>query len=374
MPDLERRLGEGRRAVATMDPPVDLWERVVERSEHGDSVVIDLAAVRRRHTSAWLVAAAVVVLIALAGALVLYADDDDPVHTVDVGPEPDTEAPGVTVPQAPRPNTVVSGVGCPFGISGEPIDMNPGLYEPPGGDFFGGEAEPGQGAAYAIFGAQVAEVLVPGFKVNTAGWHFEDVELERGTARLWLDGPASGPRGLPFVQVGWFPDTDEPCSSFSVKVDGGSVGENRRTAVALADRMVLPAEMLALDLPGAEGGPVAGLTLTDTEWEIASYPASGQAGVSFTDTTVTWDNGCGTVTADYELDRLAARLTLSDRVESDPGCVSPTLPGDVQPRPTINSVMGIDRIPVSYSFGFPGGPAENAGPVLTLSYLGLIPA
>jgi hypothetical protein len=138
--------------------------------------------------------------------------------------------------------------------------------------------------------------------------------------------------------------------------------------------MVLPAEMLALDLPGAEGGPVAGLTLTDTEWEIASYPASGQAGVSFTDTTVTWDNGCGTVTADYELDRLAARLTLSDRVESDPGCVSPTLPGDVQPRPTINSVMGIDRIPVSYSFGFPGGPAENAGPVLTLSYLGLIPA
>ena len=335
MPDLEHRLNEGRRAVATMDPPADLWDRVVERSDHGDSVVVDLAAVRRRHTSAWLVVAAVVVLIALAGALVLYADDDDPVHTIDVGPAPDTDAPGVTVPQAPRPNTIVSGIGCPFGISAMHSRWSPDPATPLASRF---DPDPGQGIAHVVLGSQVAEVRVPAMQLeNEARWRMEDVRLDRGTARLWLDGPTSGGGNLPFVQVRWLPETGEPCDSFSVTVDGGSVAANRRTAVDVARRIVLPGELLALDLPGAEGGPVAGFTLAGTEWVVTSTTHSccsyGGRGVvmSFSDTTVTWDNGCASVSAAYELDREEGFLALSDPTSTDPGCTPRTERGPTPP-------------------------------------------
>jgi hypothetical protein len=370
MPDLERRLSEGRRAVATMDPPADLWEQVVERSEHRDSVVVDLAAVRRRHTSLWLaVAAVVVVLCMLGGAFALVGGDEDPVHTIDVGPAPNTEVPPVLVPQAPPPNTIVSGIGCPFGVSGNALEMVPGatlLYFDP---------EPGQGIAHVFLGSQLAEVRVPGIQLNEDEWHMEDVRLDRGAARLWLDGPAhGGGRDLPFVQVSWLPETGEPCDSFSVTVDGGTVAANRRTAVDLARRIVLPGELLALDLPGAEGGPVAGLTLAGTEWVVTSTThTSGERdlggrtpAMSFSDTTVTWDDGCATVSAAYELDREEGFLVLSDPTSTDPGCTPPPDRWFTLPWSDIDAVMGAEAgeggeidTPFAVGIGGVGDQEEN---------------
>lgn len=370
MPDLERRLSEGRRAVATMDPPADLWERVVERSDHGDAIMLNwTTAPHRRRRSLWVAVAAAAVLLALVGSLTLFDDDVQTVDTVDTEPQVTEATPVTVVPQVPAPPTIVSGVGCPFGVRGEPIVMNPGPVDPLSPRF---NAEGGQGIAHAVLGSQVAEVRVPGFEVDNTDrrWRIEDFELERGTARLWLNGPPSGLRGLPFVQVGWFPDTGEPCDSFAVTVDGGSVDANRRTAIDLAERIVLPGELVALDLPGAEGGPVAGLELAGTEWEIAwaSMGPGYDVGVSFSDTAVTWDNGCATVSADYELDRDDGILTLSNRTSTSPGCTPPTDPEYTLPWRAIGRVMGAERIPVRYILDRPPGSSDV--PVTGLFRLG----
>jgi Tol biopolymer transport system component len=102
MSELDDRLSEGRDAVATMDPPADLWARVLERSTDGDSVVHDLTVSQhRRRPPLWLAVASVAAVLAVVVALMRFEDD----QAVDVVPV--TEVPPVTgVPQAtgPAPN------------------------------------------------------------------------------------------------------------------------------------------------------------------------------------------------------------------------------------------------------------------------------
>ena len=293
-----------------------------------------------RRPARWLAAAAVASVLALVGALTLL-DDDQAVDTT----------PATPAPVEPAPRTVVSGSGCPFGISGDAIEMELG---PAGGGARRFDPVGGQGVAHTTIGAQVAEVHVPGVELNEPdGWRMEGIELDRRAATVWLDGPPSGAEDEPFVQVRFFPETDEPCSSFTVTVDGGSEAANRQTAIDLADRIILPSEVEGLDLPGAEGGPVAGLQLAGTEWVVvhtSNGPPSG-IGMSFSDTTVTWDDGCATVSADYELDRADGFLTLRGRASSDPGCTPPTIPGVTPPWPAIDAVMGAEQIPVRFIAG-----------------------
>jgi hypothetical protein len=290
----------------------------------------------------WLAVAAVAAVLALVGALTLL-DDDATVETVPSGILP---RPSVQV--LPDVGTIASGSGCPFAISGDPVDMQPG----PGTGRF--STEGGQGVAHILLGAQLAEVHVPGFARNGGDPRREErVELERGPAIVWLDGPESSSRegagNLPFVQVSYVAEGDEPCSSFTVTVDGGTEDANRQAAVDLADRVLLPADLEDLDLPGAEGGPVAGLELAGTEWLVAYPSAVGvDLRMSFTDSTVRWANGCATERADYELDRAEGILTLSDRSSTDPGCTPPPPSRDdlrpSSPWPVIETVMGAERI------------------------------
>jgi hypothetical protein len=289
----------------------------------------------------WLAVAAVAAVLALIGALAVL--DDDP--TVDTVPSGLLPRPSVQV--LPDVGTISSGSGCPFAISGEPVDMQPG----PGTGRF--STEGGQGVSHILLGAQLAEVHVPGFaRTGREPRREELIELGRGPAIVWLDGPESSSREgageLPFVQVGFYTGGDEPCSSFTVTVDGGSEEANRQAAIDLAERVLLPADLEDLDLPGAEGGPVAGLELEGTEWRIA-YPEQLYRALqmSFTDTTVSWDSGCGTESADYELDRDEGILTLTNRSSTDPGCTPPQngeRAGYRSPWPVIEAVMGAERI------------------------------
>ena len=291
----------------------------------------------------WLAVAAVAAVLALVGALTLLDDD----HTVDTVPSGILPHPSVRVLR--DVGTISSGTGCPFGIAEDPVDMQPGRAT---GRF---STEGGQGVAHILLGAQLAEVHVPGFaRSGDEVRREEPVELGRGPATVWLDGPESmsreGAGNLPFVQVGYYPEGDEPCSSFTVTVDGGTEDENRRAAVDLAERVLLPADLEGLDLPGAEGGPVAGLELAGTEWRIA-YPEQldRDLQMSFTDTTVSWDSGCATETADYELDRAEGILTLTNRSSTDPDCTPPTggsVTGYPSPWPLIRAVMGAERIAI----------------------------
>jgi hypothetical protein len=367
MTDLDYRLQDVRRALETMDPPADLWQRVVERGNLGESATpARHVAARSRRLPRLLAAAAVVAAVALVGAVLSRSDD----QTIDTGPANGDDRSVDTLPgpvrpapaPAPAPSTVVSGHGCPFGIAGDPVAMQRGPVDPLAPLF---DAEPGQNIAHTLIGSQVVEVRVPGFSLERPGdWRMEEIELPRGPAMLWLDGPASGEAGKPFVQVRWASGSDEPCGSFTVTVDGGTEESNRRVAVDLAERILLPRELGDADVPGAEGGPVAGLELAGTEWEVVSTTSgSGPAGaaVAFSDTTVTLEEGCATVRADYDLDRPQGILTLTNYVSTDPGCTPPTVfEGRGQGWAEIRAVMETERIEAAYILDFPGG-ADGEG-------------
>ena len=361
MTDLDDRLQDVRRTLETMDPPADLWQRAVEHARDGERPTPARHITDGRGRFPRLLAvAAMVAAVALIGALVARSD----VQTIDTGPAAGDERSVGTapVPTRPTPGTVVSGHGCPFGIAGDPIEMERGPVDPGAPRF---DAEPGQNIAHTVIGAQVAEVRMPGFSLREPDmWRMEEIELPRGPAMLWLDGPASGGAGRPFVQVRWSAGPDVPCGSFTVTVDGGTEEANRELAVDLAERILLPDELGDPDLPGAEGGPVAGLELTGTEWEVVGTTSgSGPAGavVAFGDTTVTWEEGCATVRADYHLDRPQGILTLTNYVSTDPGCTPPTV---FEPRGNgwseIRAVMEIERIEAAYVLDFPGG-ADGEG-------------
>ena len=68
--------------------------------------------------------------------------------------------------------------------------------------------------------------------------------------------------------------------------------------------------------------------------------------MTFTDTTVSWNDGCATVTADYELDRERGYLVVGEMTSTDPGCTPPTHPEFSLGWDTLASMMGRDRIPV----------------------------
>jgi hypothetical protein len=144
-------------------------------------------------------------------------------------------------------------------------------------------------------------------------------------------------------------------------------------AIDIAERIVLPSELAHLDLPGSEGGPVAGLELTGTQWQISSLstpPAPGTGpprrgvlvdsspiGVSFDETTVTWDDGCAQVRADYELDRDDGLLALTNLTSNHPDCTPPTSRPVARAWRAIDEVIGAGRIPVSYYLDLtPGEP------------------
>ena len=110
MSELDDRLTEGRRTVATMEPPEDLWARAVERSNDGGTSVHDLTvAPHRRRPSLWLAVAAVAVLLVLVGAFKLL-DDDQPVDTVPV-----TEVPVVGEDQALAKDAALTPKDMPAG-------------------------------------------------------------------------------------------------------------------------------------------------------------------------------------------------------------------------------------------------------------------
>lgn len=371
MTELEERLRDARRALEAADPPTDLWERALDRaSGGGGSASARHVADRRWRRSSLLAVAAAVAAVALVSALAIRPDDQA-VHT---GRADDDRrvAPGPTTTRpVPAPATVVAGDGCPFGIAGEPLVMERGPVDPSGPRF---DAEPGQSIAHTVIGSQVAEVRVPGFTLHQpGGWRIEDIELARGPARLWLDGPPSGEEGRPFVQVRWSSASDEPCGSFTVTVDGGTEEENRAVAVDLAERILLPEELGDPDLPGAEGGPVAGLELPGTEWRVvasSSGPMGSDAIVSFGDTTVRWSEGCATAAADYHLDREHGFLLLSNHSSTNPGCTPPSVFDS--PREgwtTIRALLGADRVAVVAVLEFPGGSGDEVARLLRLGDL-----
>jgi hypothetical protein len=284
----------------------------------------------------WVAVAAVIALIALVGA-VTALDDDQSVDTV----------PPVT--GLPAPRTIVSGSGCPFGISGDPVVMQLGPVDPAGPRF---DTEPGQGVAHANIGSQVVEVRVPGFVLEEpGGWRMEDIELARGPAKVWLDGPPSGQGNKPFVQVRFFPGSAVPCSSFTVTVDGGSEAENRQTAVDFAERIVLPAE-LEPGLPGAEGVGIAELELAGTLWTfVDTSDGSVDSDMEFSADTVTWDTGCERLGASYVLDRDAGFLILTDVENLSGTCGPPTTLGNTPHYPVIDAVMRAGQVPIKLDDG-----------------------
>ena len=314
------------------------------------------------------VTATLVIVLVAAGAVVWWFDDDggdgdgDDVVSVSAdapvtdakAAEPLVAEPPVTEPpvtERPLPSrtvqslpgrTIVSGSGCPFGISGEAIDLKPA---PAGGRF---DTEGGQGVAYVLLGRLAAEVRVPGYVLREEEkWRFEPVDLGGRSAIVWLDGPNSASRSgnRPFVQVRYFPGGDEPCSSFMVTVDGGTVQANRAAAVDLAKRVLLPSDLGDLDLPGAEGGPVAGLELPGTTWGITgSWGQPSLPLVTFTNTMVRWTDGCATVAANYALDRAKGELVLSNLRSTDPGCTPPTHPEFTLHWSRVASVMSAERL------------------------------
>jgi hypothetical protein len=185
----------------------------------------------------------VAAVLALVGAVAVLDDD----QSVDTTP--------ATMP-VPVPRTIVSGSGCAFGITGDPVVMQSGPVDPRAPRF---DTEEGQGVAHTLLDSQVIEVRVPGFELTEPeGWRMEDLELPRGSAKVWLDGPASGELNKPFVQVRYFPATEVPCGSFTVTVDGGTEAENRQTAIDFAARILLPAELGDLAPSGGDQGAVPG--------------------------------------------------------------------------------------------------------------------
>lgn len=241
--ELERRLREAllqdaeRARVVNPNEPPAVQLRPMSDDQHP-----------RRPARKLVAAAAAVAVLALLGGALALRDDDQSV---------DTTPPVTQLPVAPAPGTVYSGRGCPFGIAGDPIELREGpelLVDDRGGvdprsaRF---DTQSGQGVAHALVGSHVVEVRVPGFdeRASDDGWREETIELDRGPGRVWLDGPTSGVGSKSFVQVRYFPESEQRCSSFTVTVDGGSEAANRETAIEFAERVVLPGEHDALDLP-----------------------------------------------------------------------------------------------------------------------------
>jgi hypothetical protein len=343
-----------------------------------------------------LAAAAAVVALIVGLIVVRSVDDrspvDDVVPTIDDTIPVTTDDPptSVSTTQAPQPTTtstpptslapvgsLVAGFGCPFGITGDSIVMERGPADP----INASPAEPGQNIAHASIGSLTAEVRVPGrYLADTPSTEIEameDIELARGPAKIW--SPANYV-DFPFVQVVGFSDlesflgagSETPCSSFTVTVEGGTQDENRQLAIDLAQLIQLPSELGNPDLPGAEGGPVAGLELANTKWNMppGTWGVMPPWVISFGDTTVTWNDGCATIRADYDLDRERGILLLTNRSSTNPGCTPPpNAEGENRPWLDLRAVMNSERIDAEYVLEFPGGNVNEAKEILRLGTL-----
>jgi len=94
MSELDDRLSEGRKVVATMEPPEDLWARVALRANDRPAPVRSLiAAQHRRRRSPWIAVAAVAAVAALLAAAWMGLDDRQTVDTTPVTEVPTPPAP-----------------------------------------------------------------------------------------------------------------------------------------------------------------------------------------------------------------------------------------------------------------------------------------
>src|SRR5436190_3785681 len=111
-----------------------------------------------------------------------------------------------------------------------------------------------------------------------------------------------------------------------------------------------------------EGSSLAELELAGTTWEIFNSSAGTIAGalMPFGDTTVSWDNGCAPVSADYELDRDEGLLVLTNITHGE-GCGPPTTAGQTPHYPVVDAVMGSGRVPIRWIGGliYLGDPPDG---------------
>lgn len=254
---------EARRALDDVPAP-DLWDEATRRASAGTVATLDADdAGRGRRPLRWL-AAAVVAVVAVGTSAVFLNDDD---QRVDSQPAGDL--------------TQVTWFGadpsCSFGITGEAPPLQPGFYA---GSAFGpsGMAED-TAIHHGVLGDQPVEVSVPGQVVtDLVGERVEDIELERGSAQLWVNEQ--------FVQVRWFPDAAERCESFTVTVYGESADAGRHAGVALAERMLLASDGISDRLVtiygdtspgwcrvGVRGGPVEIPVRFGPATDRTSFPA-----------------------------------------------------------------------------------------------------
>lgn len=217
----ESRFAAARRALDEVAPATDLWAAAEQRA---GSPALTANALRRSRWR-WAVAAGLVAAPVLA-VLALWPDPDNEVPV---------DAAGTTT-APPSVITVPSDGGmCGYGLSGDPIVILPGPADPP--------LLPGDRSVERVqhveLGGLAAEIHVPGFVViDLVGERVEDVQLDRGTAQAWITEA--------FVQVRWSTGSQERCESFTVTVGGGSVDENRAAAIDLADRVLLPSDLMVV--------------------------------------------------------------------------------------------------------------------------------
>jgi hypothetical protein len=113
MPELDDRLSEGRKVVAAMDPPEDLWARVVLRANDGRAPVRTLIrAQHRQRRTTWIAVAAVAAAAALLGAVWVGLDDH---QTVDTTPVTEVPAPPVSGDQAMAEAALITSNDIPTG-------------------------------------------------------------------------------------------------------------------------------------------------------------------------------------------------------------------------------------------------------------------
>ncbi len=147
--------------------------------------------------------------------------------------------------------------------------------------------------------------------------------LQRGGALVWF--------APDFVQVRWFwgGHGNDPCGSFSATVAGGTRDGNRHAAVDLAERILLPRDLGRDELVG-------------TSWAlerstVEGVPTTGDGSTfAFTQTDVSWSDGCNAFGGVYEL--VGDRLRVRDVTSTQAAC---------EPNPTsdaINAVMGAQSV------------------------------
>ena len=97
MPDLDDRFKDVREAIARVDPPADLWARVVERANLPDAAVEHVSVdPSSSYRSRWIAVAAIAAAVAIVSALLVAGDTDE--QSVDTRPATNASTTTTTVP------------------------------------------------------------------------------------------------------------------------------------------------------------------------------------------------------------------------------------------------------------------------------------